>query len=73
VARTSLEGKVAKLILQTQALEEELSAWRLQGGPDTGLLATLGASDALLLLVYLGGVVWRAHLGPGGPMYPVDR
>jgi hypothetical protein len=72
-ARTSLEGRLARLLLQNHELEEELAAWKLHGGPDPGLLATLGASDACLMLVLVGGVLWRQHYGPAGPVYPVDR
>ncbi len=72
-ARTSLEGRLAWLLLQNHELEEELAAWKLHGGPDPGLLATLGALDACLMLVLVGGVLWRQHYGPAGPVYPVDR
>jgi hypothetical protein len=72
-ARSSLEGKLARLLAQNHELEDELASWRLHGGPDPGLLATLGASDAFLVLTLVGGVVWRRHFGPDGPTYPVDR
>jgi hypothetical protein len=72
-ARSSLEGKLARLLAQNHDLEDELASWRLHGGPDPGLLATLGASDAFLVLTIVGGVVWRRHFGPDGPTYPVDR
>jgi hypothetical protein len=68
-----LEGRIAKLVLQNEALEEELSSWRLHGGPDAGLLATLGVSDAVLMLFLVGGVLWRHFYGPAGPTYPIDR
>jgi hypothetical protein len=71
--RSSLEGKLARLLAQNHELEDELASWRLHGGPDPGLLATLGASDAFLVLALVGGVVWRQHFGPDGPAYPVDR
>ncbi len=64
---------MAKLVLQNEALKEELSSWRLHGGPDAGLLATLGVSDAVLMLLLVGGVLWRHFYGPAGPTYPVDR
>jgi hypothetical protein len=72
-SRASLEGRMAKLVLQNEALEEELSSWRLHGGPDAGLLTTLGISDAVLMLLLVGGVLWRHFYGPAGPVYPIDR
>jgi hypothetical protein len=60
-------------VLQNEALEEELSSWRLHGGPDAGLLATLGVSYAVLMLLLVGGVLWRHFYGPAGPVYPIDR
>jgi hypothetical protein len=71
--RTALEGKLARLLAQNLELEDELAAWRLHGGPDPGLLATLGASDACLVVILVGGVIWRRHYGPDGPVYPIDR
>jgi hypothetical protein len=68
-----LEGRLSKLLLQNHELEDELASWRLRGGPDPGLLATLGVSDACLMLLLVGGVVWRRHYGPEGPAYPIDR
>jgi hypothetical protein len=71
--RTSLEGKLARLMVQNHELEDELASWRLHGEPDPSLLATLGASDVLLSLLLAGGVAWRHYYGPDGPAYPVDR
>ncbi len=72
-ARSSLEGKLARLLAQNHELEDELASWRLHGGPDPGLIATLGMSDFLLSVLLAGGVIWRHHYGPTGPIYPVDR
>jgi hypothetical protein len=71
--RTSLEGKLARLLVRNHELEDELASWRLHGEPDPSLLATLGASDVLLSLLLAGGVAWRQYYGPDGPVYPVDR
>ncbi len=71
--RTSLEGKLARLLVRNHELEDELASWRLHGEPDPSLLATLGASDVLLSLLLAGGVAWRQYYGPDGPVYPIDR
>jgi hypothetical protein len=68
-----LEGKLSRLLIRNQELEEELERWRMKGDPDLGLVTSLGLSDALLTLLLVGGVVWRRHYGPTGPSYPVDR
>ena len=73
IDRSSLEGRLASLQLAFDATEEEVADLRARSDQDAAVMGGLGASDAILVAVYAGGLLWRRFYGPDGPAYPVDR
>ena len=64
---------MASLQLAYGEVEEEVGNLRARSDQDAAVMGGLGASDAVLAALYIGGVLWRRHFGPDGPAYPVDR
>ena len=68
-----LAAELAALRLAYEDSQADLAALQASSAPDSAIMGTLGASDALLAALYLGGVAWRRYHGPDGPIFPVDR
>ena len=68
-----LAAELASLRLSYEDSQAELAQLQANSASESAILGSLGASDALLAALYIGGVLWRRHFGPDGPIYPVDR
>ena len=68
-----LAAELASLRLSYEDSQAELAALQASSAPDSAIMGSLGAPDAILVALYAGGVLWRRYYGPDGPIFPVDR